>query len=72
MFPPACVGFLRCNCIAHSRNVLSKLSQVCGVLYCVLLLRGELCTTGWLLVVAKFDTLVIACISEKILGSILE
>jgi len=72
MLPPsACVGFLRCNRLTHSHKVLSKWSQVRGVLDGVCLPTGELCTTGWLLAVAKFGMLVMACISEKIPGSIL-
>lgn len=70
--PLACVRFLHWSSIAHSGSVLSKFSQVRGVLYCVFLLRKEQCTTGWLLVEAKFGMIVIACISEKIPGSILQ
>lgn len=66
------MGFLCCSVIACPGNMLRKLSQVCVVLNCVFLLREERCTTGWLLVVAKFGRLVVACVSEKIAGSILK
>lgn len=72
MFSPPCAGSSHCNSVASFGNVLSKWSQVHGVLRCVFLLREEQCTTGWLLVVAEFGMLAIACVSEKIPGSILQ